>query len=267
MAKKTNKTSHVMDLLTNGVTQEPSASAGENVQDTVNQEKSSVRSHTVTPKKVTVVDQGSRDDRVSQEILSNLTQELEKETENSAAVAADVSAAPASAQTAVPSAAASISSTPTLSAAVPENSEPESAGLGEVPTGDLGPTAKEELAKEQNVSNGAALKVSAQNIIPESLVNSNLEDGEYRFINVMELLLLRQDVHKLMEEQNVCCCERCMADVCALTLTGLPSKYVVTSKDSISPILSYYESRYKIPMLTEFMKSCSKVRERPRHKK
>lgn len=120
---------------------------------------------------------------------------------------------------------------------------------------------------EQQVSNGAAMKVSAQNIIPESLINSNLQDGEYRFINVMELLLLRQDVHQLMEEHNVCTCERCMADVCALTLTGLPSKYVVTSKDSISPILSYYENRYKIPMLTEFMKACSKVRERPRHKK
>lgn len=265
MAKKTNKTSHVMDLLTNGVTQETNTPAGENGPDTANQEKSSVRSHTVTPKKVTVVDQGSRDDRVSQEILSNLTQELEKETEKPATIATDISAAPV--QATVSSAAASISSTPTLSASVPENPVQESTGLGEVPTGDLGPTAKEELVKEQNVSNGAALKVSAQNIIPESLVNSNLEDGEYRFINVMELLLLRQDVHKLMEEQNVCCCERCMADVCALTLTGLPSKYVVTSKDSISPILSYYESRYKIPMLTEFMKSCSKVRERPRHKK
>ena len=260
MAKKTNKTSHVMDLLTNGVTPETNA-PGEASPETAGQEKSSVRSHTVTPKKVTVVDQGSRDDRVSQEILTNLTQELEKENQELPA------AEPAPAQASVPSAAASISSTPTLSAAVPESPVQESAGLGEVPTDELGPTAKQELVMEQNVSNGAALKVSAQNIIPESLVNSNLEDGEYRFINVMELLLLRQDVHKLMEEHNVCCCERCMADVCALTLTGLPSKYVVTSKDSISPILSYYENRYKIPMLTEFMKACSKVRERPRHKK
>ena len=260
MAKKTNKTSHVMDLLTNGVTPETNA-PGEASPEAAGQEKSSVRSHTVTPKKVTVVDQGSRDDRVSQEILTNLTQELEKENQEFPA------AEPAPAQASVPSAAASISSTPTLSAAVPESPVQESAGLGEVPTDELGPTAKQELVMEQNVSNGAALKVSAQNIIPESLVNSNLEDGEYRFINVMELLLLRQDVHKLMEEHNVCCCERCMADVCALTLTGLPSKYVVTSKDSISPILSYYENRYEIPMLTEFMKACSKVRERPRHKK
>ncbi len=266
MAKKTNKTSHVMDLLTNGASPETAPGEAAAPEAAAGQEKSSVQSHTVTPKKVTVVDKGSRDDRVSQEILTNLTQELEKEVEESADPMPS-QGVPAHPQASVPSAAASISSTPTLSAAVSDSFVPDSSELGEVPTADLGPTAQQELQMEQNVSNGAAMKVSARNIIPESLVNSNLEDGEYRFINVMELLLLRQNVQQLMEEHNVCTCERCMADVCALTLTGLPSKYVVTSKDSISPILSYYESRYKIPMLTEFMKSCSKVRERPRHKK
>lgn len=267
MAKKTNKTSHVMDLLTNGVTQDTGAPSSESAPEAASgQEKSSVRSHTVTPKKVTVVDKGSRDDRVSQEILSNLTQELEREAGESAPQAwADQPSAVS--QPEPQTAAEPVSTAPAMSAAVSEEPAQEFTGLGEVPTENLGPTAKEELKMEQLVSNGAAMKVSAQNIIPESLVNSNLEDGEYRFINVMELLLLRQNIHQLMEEQNVCSCERCMADVCALTLTGLPSKYVVTSKDSISPILSYYESRYKIPMLTEFMKSCSKVKERPRHKK
>lgn len=266
MAKKTNKTSHVMDLLTNGVTQDTGAPASESAPETVSgQDMSSVRSHTVTPKKVTVVDKGSRDDRVSQEILSNLTQELEKETRESAP---QVQAAePSGESSPAPAPSKAVSPSPALSAANTEEPLLEAAGLGEVSTANLGPTAKEELKMEQQVSNGAAMKVSAQNIIPESLINSNLQDGEYRFINVMELLLLRQDVHQLMEEHNVCTCERCMADVCALTLTGLPSKYVVTSKDSISPILSYYENRYKIPMLTEFMKACSKVRERPRHKK
>lgn len=266
MAKKTNKTSHVMDLLTNGVTQDTGAPASESAPEAVSgQDMSSVRSHTVTPKKVTVVDKGSRDDRVSQEILSNLTQELEKETRESAP---QVQAAePSGESSPAPAPSEAVSPSPALSAANTEEPLLEAAGLGEVSTANLGPTAKEELKMEQQVSNGAAMKVSAQNIIPESLINSNLQDGEYRFINVMELLLLRQDVHQLMEEHNVCTCERCMADVCALTLTGLPSKYVVTSKDSISPILSYYENRYKIPMLTEFMKACSKVRERPRHKK
>ena len=64
MAKKTNKTTHVLDLLTNGGPQE---------------NKSDVQSHTVTPSTVTVVDEGSRNDRLSQEILTKLSEELEDE--------------------------------------------------------------------------------------------------------------------------------------------------------------------------------------------
>ena len=94
-----------------------------------------------------------------------------------------------------------------------------------------------------------------------------VQNKEYRFVNVMEQLLMRQDLDAVLKQHGVCPCPRCMSDVCALALTGLPSKYVVTSKDSISPLLSYYENKYKIPVLTEMMKACSKVRENPRHKK
>ena len=103
-------------------------------------------------------------------------------------------------------------------------------------------------------------------IIPKSQMSSNLQTGEYRFVNVMEQLMLRQDVASFQEQYDVCKCKRCTADVYALALTGLPSKYVVTRKDSLSPILSYYESKYKIFMLTELIKACNKVRESPRHK-
>ena len=81
----------------------------------------------------------------------------------------------------------------------------------------------------------------------------------------MEQLILRQDMTKVLEQYNVCTCTRCIADVCALTLSALPAKYVVTSKDSISPLLSYYESRNKIPMLTAMIKACNMVRDNPRH--
>ena len=63
MAKKTNKTSHILDLLTNGPAPEASA-----------------------PKKVTVVDEGSRNDKISQEILNNLSEELENEVQQEAPV-------------------------------------------------------------------------------------------------------------------------------------------------------------------------------------
>ena len=110
------------------------------------------------------------------------------------------------------------------------------------------------------------VKATPQSIIPQSQISSRLLNNEYHFVNVMEQLILRQNMDSYLEQYNVCKCTRCMADVCALTLTGLPSKYVVTSKDSLSPLLSYYESKYKIYMLTEIIKACNKVRENPRHK-
>ena len=97
--------------------------------------------------------------------------------------------------------------------------------------------------------------------------NESLINGEFRFINVMEHLMLRQDISSCMDQYNVCKCPRCMADVCALALTGLPPKYVVTSKDSLSPLISYYENRNKITILTALIKACNKVRENPHHQR
>ena len=63
MAKKTNKTSHVLDLLTNGTSSE----AGGN------------SSRVTIPKKVTVVDENSRSNRLSEELLNSLSEELGQE--------------------------------------------------------------------------------------------------------------------------------------------------------------------------------------------
>ena len=63
MAKKTNKTSHVLDLLTNGTSQEAGSSP----------------SRTAIPKKVTVVDENSRNNRLSEQLLSSLSEELGQE--------------------------------------------------------------------------------------------------------------------------------------------------------------------------------------------
>lgn len=314
MPKKTNKTSHVMDLLTNGSSQEanePSAAAAP---------KNDASSHAAAPKKVTVVDEGSINDRVSQEILNKLSEELAGEnqtastqsgqsSDSEAALAAD---APQSAQNAdIPAqtAPADISSAPAdmgqeqpVTASV--NTEEEqpvmaSANAGQEPsatapanTGQGQPaTASANAGQEPAPANMQASDAPAvqtetpqatdtpvqagapqaatgpQAIIPKSQISSRFLNNEYHFVNVMEQLLLRQNMENYLDQYNVCKCARCMADVCALTLTGLPSKYVVTSKDSLSPLLSYYESKYKIYMLTEIIKACNRVRENPRHKK
>lgn len=318
MSKKTNKTSHVMDLLTNGASPETEAPAAEPPS---GQEKkpADIQSHTVTPSKVTVVDEGSRNDRLSQEILGKLTEELEEETrqemeardadrqevtapeaddQEQEMTAADVqepevlaqetgslnpesqgaelpapeTAEPAAVedpQTALQAeetaqASAGKTQEPAAASQAPESKTTGSAGQ-ETPNAALDANAQN-ASPRQPGSGGKSSQKEPHPIIPGSQFDDRFQDKEYRFLNVMEQLLMRQNLESVLTQYEVCTCPRCMSDVCALALTGLPAKYVVTSKDSISPLISYYENKYKIPVLTELMKACNKVRQNPRHK-
>ncbi len=295
MAKKTNKTSHVMDLLTNGAsgeTNEAAEGAAVSADAAAGQEKKGdVQSHTVSPKKVTVVDEGSRNDRLSQEILNKLSEELEADAAGQTPEPAPdeaplpagsapeaVSEAPVEASPAIEESAAeaTVAGTPAASdiPAAPADAAPAAAEAADmaapdpaaaqtapVSPSDIGTSSAQAASQDADVSGAKTV----QSIIPKSQLGERFEQKDYHFVNVMELLLLRQDLNSYLEQYNVCTCDRCMADVCALVLTGLPAKYVVTNKDSVSPILGYYESKFKIYMLTELIKACNKVRESPRH--
>lgn len=344
MAKKTNKTSHVMDLLTNGASLETDEPVHE-APAAQEKKNADIQSHTVTPAKVTIVDEGSRNDRLSQEILGKLTQELEDEarqeaqTNKAAQQKAGQKEDTASLGTESVNAADDQETDP-METVGQENDPIESVGqeanpiesVGQeidpiesadpspdvpnetvLPDADSPDTSEAAASQESDVNevrepepgpevlsqqtvgkssedatqpspdasqsqadsrqeNGKAKKVGGSPkakphpIIPESQLDNRFMDKEYRFINVMEQLLMRQNLESVLAQYDVCTCPRCMSDVCALVLTGLPAKYVVTSHDSISPLISYYENKYKIPILTELMKACDKVRQNPRHK-
>ena len=286
--KKNNKTSHVMNLLTNGTSPEGGAGA-ETAADTpagsAQEKKGDVQSHTVTPSKVTVVDEGSRNDRLSQEIFNKLSEELEEETapgnaspqgsleeaqgepaaqsqeDELAKMLAQDGSEEVSGQEAAPK-----NQESSLPESIQETSdEPQPAPQAEAAQANPADAQAPASAAEEDEEIDDPNKPAHHSIIPKSQLGSSLSHREYRFVNVMEQLILRQDMTKVLEQYNVCTCTRCIADVCALTLSALPAKYVVTSKDSISPLLSYYESRNKIPMLTAMIKACNMVRDNPRH--
>ena len=329
-----------MDLLTNGASGDstPASEPATPSQDaaTGQEKKTDVQSHSVTPKKVTVVDEGSRNDRVSQEILNNLAQELKAETKEEAspsmsaqtssetsnrtmspdeiaaafaaaqqpaapadtapeaALASEAATAPetsnrtmspdeiAAAFAAAQQPAATAATTPEATLASEAATAPETSNRtmspdeiaaafasAQQPAAEAtapAATVSEAPQSAPNPQHAAAstptsgpTKITPQMVIPKSQISSNLTDDQYHFVNVMEQLILRQDIDNFLEQYNVCKCRRCVSDVCALALSGLPSKYVVTSKDSLSPILSYYESKYRIYMLTELIKACNKV--------
>ena len=298
MAKKTNKTSHVMDLLTNGSSEE----SGDPVNDSAastdaaagQEKKGDIQSHTVTPKKVTVVDEGSQNDRLSQEILNKLSEELEQETQpkepdstsatesvgDSASsnrtmspeeiAAAFASAAPAQEPEPAEAPASNRTMSPeeiaaAFASAAPAQ-EPESQAQTQADMQST-PQSAAPAPKAETPNKPVSSKQTLQSIIPKSKISETLGDDEYNFVNIMEHLILRQDITGFLNQYNVCTCRRCMSDVCALALTGLPSKYVVSSKDSLAPVLSYYERKYKIYMFTELIKPRNKAGESPLHEK
>lgn len=195
MAKKTNKTSHVLNLITNGSGPEPEGTPEENQEE--NQAEAVVKEPDVkeaagkeTPsenvvkepapripaagdKTVIVVDDTSQNDNISSKILNRLTDQLEEESQR------------------------------------------------------------------------------------------KLEN--YHMVNVMEQILKRMKLIRYMEQYDVCRCSRCQADVLALILTRLPAKYVVVDEGSTAPIIGFYESKFRVRILTEIIKSCMDVKENPRH--
>lgn len=84
------------------------------------------------------------------------------------------------------------------------------------------------------------------------------------YLNVMQALV-EEKVDKCMEMANTCRCQRCRIDIIALTLSNLPSKYVVVHSEDTVPMLSIYEGRYGAMVLSQLMAACEKVKAHPRH--
>ena len=92
------------------------------------------------------------------------------------------------------------------------------------------------------------------------------EKEEFVYLNVCEELV-RDKVSEYMDKFSVCKCERCVADTMALALTNLPPKYVVLNNKDEIPFISFYENKYRILLMTELTKACLTVNNNPRHNK
>lgn len=86
----------------------------------------------------------------------------------------------------------------------------------------------------------------------------------FHYVNVYEKLVLdRLEEFQTMFE--VCTCPRCTADVIAIALTNLPAKYIVVDNPKIIPLLSFYREKFKTPVATQLSSACVTVKEKPLH--
>ena len=241
MAKKTNKTSHVLNLITgsqppvasSGETQPSSSASGE-----TQQEGSAAEEPVRVPSaNVTVVDP-REEGKLAEEIQKNLIQELEKEqTEEQA-------------------------EQPGEQVDLPEDLSDEQS---EEQTEEQSEEQSEEQTEEQTEQpqTNAGTPVQKE---PEQQEEQKQEDRpSYRVVNIMEEILTPELILDALKSNGTCTCSRCQADVKALMLTRLPPKYIVADNTAVPMLLTYYHNKFRVAVLSQSIRACMDVKERPRH--
>ena len=92
------------------------------------------------------------------------------------------------------------------------------------------------------------------------------EDGPgYRVVNIMYEILTPELILDALKSNGTCTCSRCQADVKALMLTRLPPKYIVADNTSVPMLLTYYNNKFRVAIISQSIRACMDVKERPRH--
>ena len=89
-------------------------------------------------------------------------------------------------------------------------------------------------------------------------------NGELTYVNVMEALVVER-ADSYMSRLCKCRCPRCRVDIIALSLSRLPSKYVVMHRSAMIPMLTLYDTLYKSDISVALTQSCIQVSQFPRH--
>ena len=237
MAKKTNKTSHVLNLITgsqppvpsSGETQ-PSAQASGETQQKGSADEEPVR---VPSANVTVVDP-REEGKLAEEIQKNLIQELEKEqTEEQAEQPGEQE----------------------------EQSEEQTEEQSEEQSEEQTEEQSEEQTEQPKTNAGTPVQKE-----PEQQEEQKQEDGpSYRVVNIMEEILTPELILDALKSNDTCTCSRCQADVKALMLTRLPPKYIVADNTTVPMLLTFYRNKFRVAVLSQSIRACMEVKEHPRH--
>ncbi|WPX08020.1 late competence development ComFB family protein [Anaerocellum danielii] len=86
----------------------------------------------------------------------------------------------------------------------------------------------------------------------------------YTIKNMMEELVQKY-YEKIIDELNVCRCEKCKADVIALALNRLPPRYCVTEEGKIYVKLKELEIQYEVDIVAALAVAAYIVKNNMKH--
>lgn len=256
MAKRTNKTDHVLNLLAGATKQEEGVEAtGSKAQppiDPLAKMSGNVSVHHTS-------DNGEAP--IAEAVKQSLEKELLRELDETNDTAVEEQSSPKK----------------TKAEETPIELEEETVTMvsaqekvKEIPREEISEELKvpEQPVSEEGEKEPSMQEVSVQ---PEAAVQEKIEKEEeklvehdFAFVNVMEHLV-REQAEYYMERFGNCMCARCVEDVTALALSNIPAKYVVVNKAAVSPLLSFYAKRFAGQITVEVTKACMIVQENPNH--
>ena len=247
MARKTNKTNHVLGLL-----------AGK---DEENVEVKAVSSERQTQKEtkgnkpaapnVQIVAKQEEDDAIADTVKQLLEEELEKE----------IIETPEPIKTAADEKDEIVNE---MNSVTEEDIHTDEQVKIEEPV--VQETIEREAEKMQDIVEETTFSKDAQKELEEleKEAKTAATENDYVFLNVMEQLV-RDIADKYILQFGTCTCSRCKADVIALALTNLPPKYEVVASNAAAPLLNFYSRQFEGAVRVEVTKACTLVRERPHH--
>jgi len=89
-------------------------------------------------------------------------------------------------------------------------------------------------------------------------------DNQIMLVNVIEEIV-KKKVRQLMTEYDMCKCEKCYCDACALVLNSLKPQYVTTKKGMLLELLSGGEMQYLTDLTVRSLNALKLVKNYPRH--
>jgi competence protein ComFB len=272
MARKTNKTNHVLNLLSGGVETEASTPKAVKKAEVVATESSEALLD--AEPNVSVVEASKETEGISESIRMSLEMEVdEMEQEAALANAKEQEAANAKEQELEQEA-----ERQQLKEVV-ESEQP-----APVHTSQDGDTMQEEQAAQQNPQEPPVQAEVTEEPVQEEQASSvtcghpladhlqataccTAKPGEdFIMVNMMQLLV-EEKAPMYMKQFGNCTCPRCVADVVALTLSNVPAKYVVVHPSAVSPLQNFYGQHFAGHLIVEITKACIRVAENPRHNK
>ncbi len=248
-SKSSSKTEHVLNLLSNPAQEAAANETQEEATSQINEAKAPAAQNepqvqgaqkqiNVPIVEVARTDHEEVADKISSALDTALNEELEKQGE---------------AQTAANE--------------TPEVNTPDSPPI----KSDIKSDTEKEPAEEQNnddapVENAENVTVSKSSAENNEELNMRLADEaeSSEFVNVMEEVV-ESMIDKYIDMFKVCKCPRCYADIKAYALTRLPSKYVVLSKTTRAPMVSFYARKFETEVKNQLIFATSLIKESPRH--